>query len=91
MLKFPAKKSKILAFHLLVSPILTLSTEQITATQVFSTELVFVIPNFVADPIYSWWIFRPIEWLVFTKLFLFIYIFYFLDASRQSNKLMGML
>ena len=29
------------------------ATEQITATQVFSTELMFVIPYFVADPIFS--------------------------------------
>ena len=42
-----------LAFHLIVLPILTLGTEHITAIQVFSTELMFVIPNFVADPIYS--------------------------------------
>ena len=42
-----------LTFHLVVSPILTLTTEQITATQVFSTELMFVIPSFVADPFYS--------------------------------------
>ena len=27
--------------------------KQITATQVFSTELMFVIPYFVADPIFS--------------------------------------
>ena len=52
-----------LASYLVVSPILTLATEQIIATQVFSTELMFVIPNFVADLIYSWWIFRPIQWL----------------------------
>ena len=37
------------------------ATEQITATQVFSTELMFVIPNFVADAIFSWWIFKPIR------------------------------
>ena len=49
-----------LAFHLVVSPILTLATKQITATQVFSTELMFAIPNFVADLVYFWWIFRPI-------------------------------
>ena len=53
-----------LAFHLVVSPILTLATEQITALQVFSTEFMFAIPNFVADPIYSRWIFRPIHLLI---------------------------
>ena len=41
-------------FHLVVSPNVTLATEQITATQVFSTELMFVIPNFVAGSIFSW-------------------------------------
>ena len=49
----------VLAFHLVVYPILTLVTEQITAT-----ELMFVIPNFVADLIYSWWLFRLIIRLV---------------------------
>ena len=42
-----------LAFHLVVSPLLPLATEQITATQVFSTEMMFMIPNFVDDPIHS--------------------------------------
>ena len=53
-----------LAFYLVVSSILTVATELITAFQIFSSELMFVIPNFVANPIYSWWIFRPIHWLV---------------------------
>ena len=44
---------ELLALHLVVSPILILATEQITATQVFLTELMFPIHNFVADPIYS--------------------------------------
>ena len=39
-----------LVFHLVVSPLLTLATEQITATQVFSTELMFVIPIFLLIP-----------------------------------------
>ena len=42
-----------LAFHLVVSPTLTLATELITAFQVFSTKLMFAIPNFIADSIYS--------------------------------------
>ena len=50
-----------LAFPLVVSPILTLVTEHITSSQVFSTELMFAIPNFVADPNYCWRIFRPIH------------------------------
>ena len=38
-----------LAFDLVASPILPLATEQITAFQVFSTELMFAILNFVAN------------------------------------------
>ena len=49
------------SFHLGVFPIWTLTAEQIPVTQIFWTELMFVIPNFVADPIYSWWISRPMH------------------------------
>ena len=44
---------KFLAYHLVVSPILTVATNQLTASQVFLTELMFAIRNFVADPIFS--------------------------------------
>ena len=42
-----------IAYHVVVFPILTLATEQITASQVFLIELMFAIPSFVADTIYS--------------------------------------
>ena len=42
-----------LAFYLVVSPILTLATDPITATQVFSMELMFVNTNVVVDLIYN--------------------------------------
>ena len=43
---------KFLAYRLTVSPILTLATEQFTASQIFSTDLMLAIPNFAAHPIY---------------------------------------
>ena len=55
------KQAKMILQGLKWSSVSSNAAEQITATQVFSTELMFVIPCFVADPIFSWWSFRPIH------------------------------